>query len=102
MNDKRCQGKMGTLAWCVRRPTVERDGKQYCWQHDPVRRREKARKKWEEHKARIREIEAGFDAMIERKKRMQAAGLTAVSNEQLDLIISHGGISALLDKIAAK
>lgn len=46
MAEKRCSTRVfgpRVLSWqCNRKGTVERDGKWYCWQHDPVRLKEKA------------------------------------------------------------
>lgn len=91
-----CQGKMTTLAWCYRKPTVERDGKMYCWQHDPVRKREKARKLWQEMREKLAALEAKIDADIKRKHLLTKSGVKDLTNDQLQKIISLGGISALI------
>lgn len=91
-----CQGRMGTLAWCLRKPTVERDGKPYCWQHDPDRIRAKARQRNQELADRHRMLEAKFDAEIERKKLLKASGIHDATDDQLRQIIALGGIAALL------
>ena len=57
---------------CGRRATVERDGKPYCAQHDPVavkRRREEARVKWEAKQVEWRQVR---DEAAEQKRRAEA------------------------------
>lgn len=49
---------------CTRRGTVERDGKRYCKQHDPVALREKREKRNAEWKERISTAQQELDRAV--------------------------------------
>lgn len=85
----RCCGKawlprVGVYA-CTRRSTVKRDGKMYCWQHDPVAveaRRAKAQAKFD-HK--MAHLEKGHDL------ESAADDLLAACENGLALLVKMGG-----------
>lgn len=94
-----CHGDMRFYGFCARKPTVERDGKSYCWQHDPVRLKQKADKAWAARKIEIANMEARADAAIARRILIEKAGLKELSEATLQEIISLGGLDAILNKI---
>jgi len=97
-NSSKCQGRAESFVGiCDRKPSVERDGKPYCWQHDPERKRKEAQKKWEERKWEMRQLEEKIDAEIERKRLLKASGVSALTNEQLVTIIEAGGVIELIE-----
>jgi len=80
MNREQCCKKIYTGSWsqtsrsCSRAGTVERDGKFYCKQHDPVRIKEKQEKDrlereqvWEERR-RIKKLEKAAPELLEALK----------------------------------
>lgn len=94
---EKCQGNAQKFAGsCARKPTVVHDGKPYCWQHDPVRMRRKAAESWAKRKAEMARIEAEQDARIARRKLVEAAGLSDLTDDELRAIAARGGIRAML------
>ena len=94
-----CQGHLTTIGWCERKPTVERDGKRYCWQHDPVRLRELSAKRLAQHKEMEAEIEARFLRDEDQRRRnelLRLSGVRDLTNQDLEQIIAAGGIWAFL------
>ena len=94
-----CQGKATQfLGWCERKPSVVRDGKPYCWQHDPARRSRAAKERQAAAVARTARIEAEQDARIERRQLENQSGVDSLSNDDLRVIIAIGGIRSMIDK----
>ena len=87
---------------CERTATVTRDGKHYCWQHDPVR----ISKECEEAKlarlARYAQEEKEEQEYLARKakeKLMKQAGIYDLTVDDLHQIIQLGGINKLLMEV---
>lgn len=101
---KKCEGHLrGTFAgMCYRKgkSLVERDGKWYCWQHDPERLAQLAKEKQEEREKRYAKMERKNDERIERHRLLVAAGLEEVSNDLLRDIIHLGGIDAMIQALS--
>lgn len=94
-----CQGRaMMNMGMCDRKPSVVRDGKPYCWQHDPERLSQLAKERWERCKAEIARVEQEQDARIERRRLEAAAGADNLTNDDLQTLIRLGGIRALIAK----
>jgi hypothetical protein len=96
----KCQGLLrGYLRGnCDREATVEREGKCWCWQHDPVRydaerkaRAAAARKEWEEMQARVEARSIRSDLEI-------AAGIRDLSDDVLRRLVELGGLAAAIAK----
>jgi hypothetical protein len=64
----------GMLGGCDRKATVHRDGKSYCWQHDPERLRRKYEQEWAERKAELEQMEKEADARVEQRRPDQQGG----------------------------
>jgi hypothetical protein len=95
-----CQGKANSFCGsCDRKPSVVRDGKPYCWQHDPERLQKLAKERWELRKQEIAKVEADQDARIVRRKLEEAAGVDKLTNDTLGIIIRLGGIQQMIAKI---
>lgn len=103
MTDRSCSAKNKRVYGnCERRASVEVDGKWYCWQHDPVRLRAKARREWEARKAQMRAEDEAYEARHARKALLAAAGLrdlSAVSDDDLRALAAAGGLSAWLEAV---
>jgi hypothetical protein len=97
---ERCQGQyLSFLGYCSRKPTVVRDGKAYCWQHDPERisrLRQERNKRWDaEWKAK----EAAWDAADARRVLEIAAGMDKLTDDELRTIAALGGIREMLRRL---
>lgn len=104
MNDLRlakglCMARATTTGgFCYNKPTLERNGKRYCWRHDPERLAEEARKRREAERARVADLERKLD----RRDLESEAGFSKLSrftDEQLKKIIAAGGIDTVLRPI---
>lgn len=101
MHPKRCIGLDQTFAGsCDRKPSVVRDGKDYCWQHDPERRKAKAKQEKEARRAKEARDDAEFEVALRRRKLMIAAGVDNLSDTDLQVIANLGGIRAMLARIS--
>jgi len=92
-----CQGRLRFMGHCERRPTVVRDGKHYCWQHDPVRLQEIALEQRRQSAERTRKIEEKHDTCIQRRRLEEDSGVSSLTNEDLEKIIQMGGMSKILN-----
>lgn len=82
---------------CERDATVERDGKPYCWQHDPERFRDAALKRAEQLKAREAKLEKEWARMdLERSAGLRPDQIAELTDEQVRLIAEAGGILAFV------
>lgn len=98
---RKCQGGMNKFAFqCNRKPSVERDGKYYCWQHDPVRLTEISEKKRQERIASYARKEAEQDARVERLLLEKESGIDTLSGDDLKTIIALGGIRVMIAKLS--
>lgn len=78
------------FSWqCNRRATVECEGKWYCWQHDPVRMKEKAE---EDEKRYRRSLE--MDSLRYKRREAEEKACAGVPTEDL----RPGMLRELLDK----
>jgi hypothetical protein len=99
-NKQLCQGKANAfLGQCLRKGIIERDGKLYCWQHDPEKLRKEAAERWEQRKKEIAEIERKQDERITRRKLEEQSGVNKLTNEDLEKIIKFGGIYKLIQDV---
>ena len=96
---RKCQGRLRTYGECERPASVERDGKWYCWQHDPVKKEQAAREAWKARKEHIAQIEAAADAKIERRQLEEQAGIKNLTNDDLRQLIAAGGMVKILSEI---
>jgi hypothetical protein len=92
-----CNAKTRNLfGRCDRRATVERDGRWFCWQHDPERfqaeRAARAARRRQEAMAHEAEIEARW----RRDDLLRNSGVGALTNQDLEQIVAAGGIRAFL------
>lgn len=100
-NDKpRCQGKCRTF-WgnCDRKPTVVRDGKHYCWTHDPERLEREALEKRKQRREELKRQEEIFELKLKRRLLVEQAGTRDLTNAELALIVELGGIRAMLQQL---
>lgn len=103
-----CSGSPTTFfGRCLRPPTVERDGKPFCWQHDPERRRKKAEADWERRKAEIEADDEEFERKLARRELEAAAGVDRdsvglMTDDQLRDMAAAGGLKAVLMQRAQK
>ena len=81
---------------CVRDATVERDGKFFCWQHDPERVRAEREARCAKRKEEARKREAEREARWTRDDLMRDSGVSKLTNEELKHIIDCGGIQNIL------
>lgn len=101
-NEKWCGAPLrGVWGRCERPATVVRDGNGYCWQHDPVRLKEKAVADREARKAEIARVEAEQDARIARRQLEGRCGLHDLSDEDLHLLASCGGVRPIIERARA-
>jgi hypothetical protein len=95
-----CQGKANLfLGHCERKPTVERDGKWFCWQHDPERLKRLAAERWAKRKEEIARTESEQDARIHRRRLLERAGIDNPSDDLLERIIALGGIQNMVARL---
>jgi hypothetical protein len=98
--DGKCQGDpVRFLGDCARKPSVVRDGKPYCWQHDPERLGREQRKRAAACRERHLEREAKADAAVERRVLERRAGIDDLTNSDLEVIVDAGGIRAILERL---
>ena len=94
----KCEGK-GRFGWdCDRKGTIEREGKWYCWQHDPDRLDREARERNEQRKRELAELEAKHEARLARRILEETAGTNNLTDDDLRRIIELGGIRKLLQQ----
>lgn len=91
-----CRGTFAGICFRKGKSLVERDGKWYCWQHDPERLARLAKERWEERKRHTAEVERKADESAARRRLLIDAGLDDISNVDLQTIISLGGIQAMI------
>jgi hypothetical protein len=92
-----CNGKVETfLGSCDRKPTVCRDGVDYCWQHDPVRLAAQRHERWLKRKDEIKAEEARFEAKFRREDLIRKSGVQDLTDQDLQQIVAAGGIWAFL------
>lgn len=84
---------------CWRRGTLERGGKLYCWQHDPIRVEAERAKKREKDRAERAEWAAKFEAQAELRDLRRDAGVSALTKEDLRTVIGLGGVQAMIQKL---
>lgn len=97
---QRCCGKAHLFAgYCDRKPSVIRDGKHYCWQHDPERRRSIAKKKREELAIRLAKKEEEHERYMKRRELLSKSGVDSLADSELETIISLGGIREVLRRM---
>lgn len=99
--EERCQGKVRVFGYCLRKPSVTRDGKPYCWQHDPEREDKIRGEKWEKRKQEIAAMEDKADKNIQTRILKERAGLGAPTDELLQTIIDLGGIREMIARLKA-
>lgn len=92
-----CQGNATSfLGYCERSPTVTRNGKQYCWQHDPERIEQLRQKRQQQRRLESEKAAKLAEARYHRNDLLDKAGVSGISNETLELIVKHGGIQKML------
>lgn len=84
-----------TYGGCCRPATVTREGKPFCWQHDPERRAARAAADKAERAAAEAKIEAEHDFRV----RMIRAGLVHVTPDQLAEVERLGGLAAMIESL---
>lgn len=96
-NHSQCMGDVRTfLGYCDRKATIERDGKRYCWQHDPERLRRIGATRRMKQRATYAATEARIEAEVERSKLEILSGIRELTNDDLARITAVGGIFKLL------
>jgi hypothetical protein len=83
---------------CERPVTVTRDGKGYCWQHDPERRKAAADAAWEVRKAAMAVEEAKAKARYRRRELERHAGIVGLSDADLETLVSVGGVFPIIER----
>ncbi len=97
----KCQGRSGAFAFqCDRKPTIERGGKCYCWQHDPERLTRIARERQAERFAAQERSQAEFDAQYKRNQLIANAGVDNLTEDELKAIAALGGIRAMIVELS--
>jgi hypothetical protein len=85
---------------CSRNATVEREGKWFCWQHDPERLERIREAEWEIRRAARSAEETARDVRWTREQLERKSGIRDLTNPELEQIIQEGGIRAILDKLS--
>jgi hypothetical protein len=88
----------GIWGRCERPVTVTRDGKGYCWQHDPVRRKEESDAALEARKAVVAANEAKAKARYRHRELERCAGIVGLSDEDLEILASIGGVFPIIER----
>jgi hypothetical protein len=91
----------GIWGRCERPVTVTRDGKGYCWQHDPVRIKEAADRAWAARKAEMAAADAKAEARRRRRDLERRAGIVDLSDADLEVLVSVGGVSPIIERARA-
>lgn len=103
MQDGRCAGTVrGFVGDCERRPTVERNGKWYCWQHDPDRLAEQAKERRDAWRAKMQKEDDAFAARRSRRDLEARAGIKDLTDAELEKLAALGGVRNLLRAREAK
>lgn len=94
--ERQCCGRAMTYlgGHCSRPACVTRDGKRYCYQHDPERMSEKRAERAAKSRAEV----AAREARLDRQELERDAGISALTDDDLRAIIAAGGIRAMLAK----
>ena len=87
---------------CDRPATVEREGKFWCWQHDPVRLEKERQERYRAGRKEHEEREARVAAHFNRARLEEAAGVRDLSDDTLRDIVRLGGLEAIIKKAALK
>jgi hypothetical protein len=87
---------------CDRKPTIVRDGKHYCWQHDPVRISRIALGQRIALIERERKQQEEFDAKWARRDLETAAQVDKLTDDELRTIVSFGGVREMIKKLTRK
>lgn len=72
---------------CYREPTIEVDGKFYCWQHDPNRRRQKVDVRKEQDRQRLIKLYAEISERHKVEQRL------LLYKEMIQVISDSGNVS---------
>jgi hypothetical protein len=95
-----CHGRYKNHSWneyaCSRTATVEKDGKWYCWQHNPeyeAKKNKELREKWDREAA---ERTKRWADEAERKRLLDESGVARLDVFELRWIIAAGGIHAIM------
>jgi hypothetical protein len=91
-----CQGRPAKFTRCDRKPSVVRDSKHFCWQHDPDRLTKLARAAREKSMEKMAAREAENDARIKRHKLVEAAQAGDLTDDELERIGALGGVRRML------
>jgi hypothetical protein len=103
MSEKRCHGKNKRfLGYCDRKPSVVREGVDYCWQHDPERLSRVVKENRQKRKVEMAERETKVDAEIHQRQLRRQAGVDALSEADLLTIIRLGGILSMIALLTGK
>lgn len=81
---------------CARKPCVVRDGKHYCWQHDPERLEAIRAEAYAKRRAETVKRDNRIEAEAERRCLLRDSGVNKLSDDDLRTIIALGGIHAVL------
>lgn len=95
-DESQCHGRPKQMGWCERKPTVFRDGKPYCWQHDPERLIAQSNEARAARLARYLAEDAAFEAKLKRRDLERRSGVDDLTDQDLERIIAAGGIRALI------
>lgn len=82
---------------CDRPATVERDGKSYCWQHDPERLTAKRKERGRALAERAKKQDEELTRKYKRMALLEKAGITKLTDEDIENIIEYGGIHELIE-----
>lgn len=101
MSKVRCCARLRGFApgTCERPATVERDGRPFCWQHDPVRLEEDRKAGYAANMERLRREEAEREARFVRQDLLRDSGIRDASDDDLRKLVALGGLSAVLAKL---
>ncbi len=93
---RECEGRVKRfMGVCESPATVERDGKWFCWRHDPVRLDEEAAAARAKRKAEMEQEEADQ----KRRWRVRDAGLRVIDDATLAAVERLGGLQAMIRRL---
>lgn len=85
---------------CERKATAFRDGVPFCWQHDPRRREKSAAEKRAAQREADKKTEAEFEEKCRLRRLRERAGLTDLTEAEMEALAALGGIRAILAELS--
>ena len=95
-----CEGRLSSMMGrCEKAGNIIRDGKHYCWMHDPTRLDIQRGAKAKAERERKTRIEAEYEARAKRRKLLRDSGVEYLTDEELQRIIEHHGMKGIFEQL---